>query len=373
LRYAALSCFVAAIILLVSLYPFRFRAPSAPLQILWKSVGYAMDPTDFGANVLLYLPIGFFATLSLPGRSRLVRIALPWLLGTVLSVVIELVQTFDGARAPNLWDCYSNSAGTFLGALAACTASLAAVFPSILVMCWAGFRLISTHFFPAMSSEPRPVQGAQFVFAWLSIALLLESLTTPKRSRSLLALLFASVLAFEIWLGPEFPLAEIAGGFIALLVWSAFLWRVSWRATAIAVLFALYISIDALRPFHFLVTPHRFGWMPFLSFIQSPRESLVSTTFMKVFMYGTLVWTAHRAGWTLVRATLVSTALVFAQRLFQVYLPGRTAEITDPLMVLLMGATLKLMEDVLGLGKRNEPVADAPNREEMARTGGVQL
>jgi hypothetical protein len=181
------------------------------------------------------------------------------------------------------------------------------------------------------------------------------------------------VLGLEALLGPAFPRVEFAGGLIALLVWSAFLWRVNSRTLAIAILFALYVTIDALRPFHFLAAPHHFGLVPFLSLIQSPRESLVSTTFMKVFMYGTLVWTMHRAGWTLRRATLVAAAFVFVQRLAQVYLPGRSAEITDPLMVLLMGATLQLMEDVLGLRERDEPVADTAHGEEMAGAGGIKL
>jgi len=60
-----------------------------------------------------------------------------------------------------------------------------------------------------------------------------------------------------------------------------------------------------------------------------------------VFTYGALVWLIARTGipWTV--AVSASTGLVLCLRLMQVFLPGRSAEITDPIMVLLVAGVMK--------------------------------
>jgi VanZ family protein len=64
-----------------------------------------------------------------------------------------------------------------------------------------------------------------------------------------------------------------------------------------------------------------------------------------VFTYGSLLWLLTRAGFSLASATIVSAALVFALRYAQVYLPGRSAEITDVVMVLVLALVMKLLAD----------------------------
>jgi VanZ family protein len=63
----------------------------------------------------------------------------------------------------------------------------------------------------------------------------------------------------------------------------------------------------------------------------------------KVFTYGSVVWLLTRTGFSWARATLSGAALVFAIRLAQVYLPGRSAEITDVIMLLIVAGIMRLM------------------------------
>jgi hypothetical protein len=128
-------------------------------------------------------------------------------------------------------------------------------------------------------------------------------------------------------------------------VWAAFLWR--WRARAgwIALLFAIHVTLEALRPFQFSQHAHRFSLVPFRSFLQASRASGIYSFFNKTFTYGVLIWSMVRAGWLLKNATTLAAGLVFILRIIQVYLPGRSAEITDTIMVLALAGLMKLVAE----------------------------
>jgi hypothetical protein len=106
------------------------------------------------------------------------------------------------------------------------------------------------------------------------------------------------------------------------------------------------VILQALEPFHFLDHARRFGWIPFVSFIDGPRENGVRVFFDKAFTYGALVWLMARAGITWAAATVTCGVLVFALRLLQTYLPGRSAEITDVAMLVMLACIMKTLRDV---------------------------
>jgi hypothetical protein len=108
-------------------------------------------------------------------------------------------------------------------------------------------------------------------------------------------------------------------------------------------LFAVHVSISALRPFEFLATPRPFEWVPFFSLMLASRETAVRAFLEKAFMYGTLPWLMVPAGWTLRKSALLSTGLVLVLRLAQTFLPGRSAEITDAMMVLGLAGVMALL------------------------------
>ena len=62
---------------------------------------------------------------------------------------------------------------------------------------------------------------------------------------------------------------------------------------------------------------------------------------------GCLVWLIARAGGSWAFAWASAGVLVFGLRLSQVYLPGRSAEITDVVLLLIVAAIMKLMSEDL--------------------------
>ena len=56
------------------------------------------------------------------------------------------------------------------------------------------------------------------------------------------------------------------------------------------------------------------------------------------------MWLLRAAGFRLARATIVLVVLLGAIEVIQIHLPGRVAEITDPLLAILLAITLGLLD-----------------------------
>jgi len=201
------------------------------------------------------------------------------------------------------------------------------------------------------------VQGAalyRHTASWLAIAVLLEALFGVARSRAAFvmfipAVLFARILVVDITLSP----AEVAGGIIAALAWVGLLSRLRLGVVLITMMFVGSIIVQSLEPFHFAAAARPFGWIPFRSFMFGSLATNVSSFFEKAFTYGTLTWLLVRAGCSLRTATVLGGLLVLCLRMEQVYLPGRSAEITDVLILVILAAMMKLMPyDPSGPGRR---------------------
>jgi hypothetical protein len=87
-----------------------------------------------------------------------------------------------------------------------------------------------------------------------------------------------------------------------------------------------------------------FGLIPFRSAIVASRETVTSVMLLKTFNYGALIWLMMRTGYSWLAAAVFGTALILFLRIAQVYLPGRSAEITDAVMVVILAAMMKLMD-----------------------------
>lgn len=126
-----------------SLVPLRWR-PIGWTEGLRRAAAIPVEPVwhlfngDFFTNVLVFLPIGFFAAGALPARStgradaherwRSVTVAVAVLVGCgVLSLVIEVGQVYVRDRTPSWSDVYAQTFGGVAGAVLWVLAGLAAI------------------------------------------------------------------------------------------------------------------------------------------------------------------------------------------------------------------------------------------------------
>lgn len=362
-RFLFVTLAVTAVILHGSLYPYDFRVPAGshgPILALLQSWGARRD--SFGemtANILLYVPFGFFAAMTI--RAARSRLLLAVLLGLGLSTAIELTQFYDVDRITSLADVCLNTFGTLLGAVAAIVvripfglpifkAPLARPAPFILLIAMFGYRLYP--YVPTIdlhkywhSVKPllfHPAIGTLDVFRYFALWLTISFLTTDAVGSvsswffvlCVAAAVFAGkVLIVNQWLS----LPDIVGAALAITLWLAVLQRMSSRAAIVAVFLCATIIIWRLEPFVFGAVPKHFGWLPFRGFLTGSFAVNVQSLFEKAFLYGSLIWTMGRAGLNLRAATAVVSLLALMTSVAEIFLPGRSGEITDALIALLMG------------------------------------
>jgi VanZ family protein len=368
-RFAVMTAGIVAVILYGSLFPFQFHENPHPFRTLMESGQERLTRIDIVTNVLLYIPLGLFAAQCIRRPTPVLRVGLIALFGALLSCGIELAQSYDAGRITNLSDVYSNSTGTLLGAV------LGMHFPKLLdvpflgrierrpfvillLLSWLGYwlfpyvpRLGPTDYLDVLrpillAPHLSPRELYEQLLVWLAVALLLQSLVGVTRSRIAFGWVVFLALFARGWIvGAALSPEQVLSGMFAVPLWAAFLWRWSPRAEWIAVLFSIHVTLEALRPFQFSPHPHSFGLIPFRSFLEASRASGIYSFFNKTFTYGVLVWSIVRAGWPLQNATEVAAALVFILRAIQIYLPGRSAEITDTIMVLALSGLMKLVAE----------------------------
>jgi len=372
-NFAVVTALIAAAILYGSLFPFHFREPAGdvgPLGALLQT--WNVLPTSRGdplSNILLYLPFGFFGMLAV--RNRLgapVRVVVVTLAGLVLCVAVELVQVYDVGRVTSLTDVYSNTLGTMLGAAGGLIVGAdfrwpflreisTRPVPALLLVAWLGYRLfpyvptIDLHkYWDAMKpvvltpSLP-PYDLFRYTVTWLTIASLVEAVARQDRSRLLFPLLAAFVIGAKIViLTKVLSVAEIAGAGLAFVVWLLLLRAgARGRSVLLAALLGALVVAQRLEPFQFQAAAGHFTWIPFLSLMRG-SISVDSQSFLeKFFLYGGLVWLLVEAGLRLRIAAVLVALVLFVTSQAEMYLPGRSAEITDALMTLLIAGAFALI------------------------------
>lgn len=370
--FVLLTAIITASILYGSLYPFEFRTPAegeGALSTLLRSWAATPGRGDFLANILLYIPLGWFGFLSLPQRMRVgLRLFLVIAGGAALSVSMEIAQYYDAGRVTAADDVYANTIGTLLGSLASICVSPRWRFPPIpdlstraipvaLIAAWMGYRLypyvptIDLHKYwsalkPVILSPALTLEDLyRHTTIWMTIFVLATAAVGQRRSAMIPPLFCGFIFAARVLiLDTMLSLAEVAGAIIALSLWPILLSLSARRRSAgLFVLLGSLVIFERLQPFQFQPEARQFGWLPFRSLMQGSIGVDVTSFFERSFLYGSLLFLFVEAGGRLrTAATLVCGAL-FATSWAETYLPGRSAEVTDAAMALLLAVGMALI------------------------------
>ena len=372
-NFSIATAVVIAVIVYGSLYPFAFRQPIFALgpaaRALFESWNETPSRGDFIANVALYMPLGFFAILAIgKGVGTAKRIALAIVTGALLSTCMELTQYYDDGRQTAATDLYANVVGTALGAIGGSLTGgdfrwpllreiSANRVPALLLIAWAGYRLfpyVPTTDLHKYWDTLKPVivhpsltgyDLFRYTAIWLTIGVLIEAISAPKRVWLLFPLFVGVVLVAKVMMvDTTLTTAEITGAGLAFCAWGVLAVHGRLRVAVIALLFCGYVIAERLEPFQFEGTAGAFSWVPFLGFMSSSPEIGVLSFFQKFFLFGSSIWLLAQAGLRLRSSIVVVASILFTTSCAEVYLPKRSAEITDTVMALVIGALFALME-----------------------------
>lgn len=359
-----------ALILYGSLYPFEFHNhvdPANGLRYLLSTWSLHTSIGDVLANILLYLPFGFFAAKTAVRLAALPRIISALAAGAALSMSLEYAQLWDVGRVSAMSDVYSNSLGAVIGATVGTALTIdlhvshwedlrRRPFAFLMILCWAAYRLFP--YVPVIDAHKywhailpliygpavKPVDVLPYFAGWLAVGSLLESALGATVRAALPALLIV-IFCARIAIGDiALSQADVVGGFAAAAIWVAWPHASKKLIWIVAIMLAADIIVEGLRPFRFLAVPRPFNWMPFLSLIDGSIWTSLPAYMAKFFLYGTLVWSLRRSGSSWITATVFAAAFVFLVHYMQIYLPGRSAEITDVLLVAMAGALMWVLD-----------------------------
>lgn len=271
-----LAAFVALIVY-VSLYPFRFRPEDVSLLEAVRGLGWARaSRSDMFNNVLLYVPLGFCVALLVEPRfGRLPSLLLGVLLGALLSLSLEVAQASIESRVPSLTDLSLNAAGALLGAMAGSTwhalgarmtprgnpiGRSGAVALTVLVLwliarlwpLWpdASLRQVKRAVRPLFAPELQGAELVAYFVGWLVVAQAVFHLARRQRSVDAFLVVIAVVLVGRTFTaGNALVFAELAAIAVLLPV-LVLLSRVEdrGRSALIAATLGCWLAVSALLP-----------------------------------------------------------------------------------------------------------------------------
>jgi len=362
---------VVAIVVYGSLYPwhFTFAGRPEPVSLLlhsWPAVWDRFVLRDVVINVLLYMPLGAVACLAWLPRFPRAAAAAATAFGFALSLSMELLQNYVPGRVTSLSDLATNTLGAAAGALLALVFAPEIVPPlysqarrasqgaALLVACWGAYQLYP--FFPIFSSTRfeqvlhtliatralSPVATWAAAAEWLAAALALEAVFGRLRTSWLAGAMLLSGL--RIFMPSRSPAPEeVAGAALALAAWEIL---PSKRRLPLGVWMALSaILLVELAPFHFTRHAAPFSWVPLGASFENERWGALVILLRKAFLYGSAIWllVRSRVAYPVAGSALAASLLVL--EMVQRYLPGRTPEITDALIAVVMTAALWALRD----------------------------
>jgi VanZ family protein len=305
---------------------------------------------DIVVNVAIYVPVGMFGHLAFRRMRRLGPVAL----GALVSGCVEMVQLYTPSRHCSTVDFVTNIAGAATGVLA-----------GVLFERLAGPLRVDLF-------GGRDRAGLALLFCWVAAMLFPLFPDTSLQDWGHKFLLFAEgpwlspvplISAAAIWFAVGMMLRSGAGLAVTLLLIPAQLFIVTRQPLPVQMVgaiagilvlplarrlapalpawgFVTVLAIRGLAPFHPTVQAQAFGWIPFAGFLETDWQYAIQVFLEKLFYYGTAIWLLRGAGlrWPI---AIGSVCVVLAGvELAQIHLPGRTPEITDPLLGLLAGFIL---------------------------------
>ena len=342
------------------MYPWKFDFTlTNPFRVLigsWNARAFLSDRVDVLVNVALYVPVGLCGYLAFrKSRGRVFAAVVPVLIGLVVSTGVELLQVYEAVRRSNLIDLLCNVAGSVLGVVLGATFSAvskrrrkvdAGVY--LVLACWVAS--FSYPFVPVsagsvlfakarsfLASDPFSLPAFASAFAaWYVGGFLLTRVGVRQPMAWLM--LSVGIIPAQMFLLSRQPVwSDLLGALAGVFAFS--LTRMRYHALAAAVILSV-IVLRGLSPFQWRANPAAFSWMPFASMIEASWRNATLSLLEKMYYTSAAIWSLCFAGLRLRVSIVIVSVLLLGIEMAQTMLPGRTPDMTDPVLAVLLGIAI---------------------------------
>lgn len=348
-----------------SLYPFDFelgRALPADFSQWLFSWHHRTIRSDLIANILLFIPYGFFSALTIKEEKRqwpLLWLVMTFIGGFLFALFLQLLQFYLPTRIPEAADALTNTIGILIGfAIAGFTNSQRVqrliprglrfqLTPALLVLvlwlAWQFFPYIpvfeSKQFGDGLDQIAKSSWSLELwlerVLFWMVFYYVLERVVAKKYNVSVIIGITLFVLIIKLAMYRSYlGWSEISAVPLAILL-HAYLGH-GFRVALIAVGAAILFVWQNLFPWQWQTTLNSFEWMPFDNFLTGStwhnlsallRESLLLASFG--YFLGKWLSSYRTAGIALTFFVVVVTALQF-------FIVGKQPDSTSIIMALVL-------------------------------------
>jgi len=359
--------FLVLAVTLGSTYPYNFDTSAATPEAwkdLWASWGWRTSLSDMFGNFLLFLPAGIFGMMTHNRGPWMVRAVTVAAIAFLFAVSAQVAQIYLPTRNATMADVTWNMAGLAPGLLfflvpwQRMARGLGlyldlCVVPWLLIAAWLVYFLMP--FVPSLDLQPildslddlllhptleidRTLLDAA---SWIAIAYLMKIGERGGQLDLLLpVVIVACLLGKIIIIFNDLTLANVLGALIATILWFGLIRRLRFQSAVVSFVLLLHVGVGGLMPFTFMETAKPFSWYPFGGLLVGSMPVSAAAVTQKIFVYGSLVFTLGRAISSTVLAAGIAAIVLFAVEWTQRYLPGRTPEITDILLVVVATLTI---------------------------------
>ena len=367
--HTRLMLVVVVLVFYGSLFPFHYQSHEpawADLSLLFTGTGKRSSLSDLIGNVLLFLPYGLLMASSRMGG----RVGSGLVAGAALAGLVQYLQFWFPDRDPSGLDAATNVLGILLGMVVGRMIP-AHLWPDLtskhgrphIALLTSGLMLLwlLDRWFPLVPSlDVQNIKnGLKPLLDWSQIGWLdvLRHLTgwlvflrlarySPLKPTGLPVLLLMCGLAVAVepvfltnTLGPDNLI-----GFVLACVSAPWFRRGPASLAMLVLVLLLNIVLSALEPFDF-TWAGSFEWVPFAGWLKGDPLTAIPTMIEKTYEYGSLVFLLRYLGLSHKATCWTVGLLSLTLEILQQGLPGRTPEITDPLMMLVFAWLMKPVFD----------------------------
>lgn len=356
---------IAFLIAYGSLYPFEFVWPadnSDSLQRLFQTWGSYTHQGDILANIVLFVPFGVTGVQMLaPKLKKILAIFIILFFGLFLGVILQVGQVYMPSRDANLSDAVLNFIGTIVGVIIALRLKSNKLrlfdiksnfnsFPVILLFSWLAYRLMPL--VPSIDlQEIKKSIKPLFVYpklelvrifhditAWLIAFYILfrssnKYFTTRYFTLGILLCFILEIIIVE----NKVSLSNVIGATLALILWKIVFSHINNISALLAMMMVVVLFASGFAPYKLAYTTQTFQFLPFYGFLGGSMLVNTSSLLEKVFLYGSLIWLLQTSGLRLWVATIITVGVTLCIEVGQVFLVDHLPEITDPILVFLLG------------------------------------